>query len=1424
MLLVEAWSRLTRPSLEGVRSIGGGTVANKLPIGVSKDLPKGTVTFLFTDIEGSTQLLQSLGEQYITLLTSHHELLRAVFSKWNGREVDTEGDAFFVSFPRATEAVAAAAEAQRAFAEHTWPQGAVVRVRMGLHTGEPWLVEEGYMGMDVHRAARIGHVGHGGQVLLSETTTSLVLDELPDGVSLLDLGRHRLKDMRRPEHIRQLVIEGLPSEFPPLKSLEVIAPTPAASKVTPDRETRQVGPSPYRGLAAFRETDADLFFGREEFTEQLAQAVQVRGLVAVIVGPSGSGKSSAVFAGLLPQLRDDENWLIVETRPGSQPFFALAGALLPLLEQGLSETEQLIETKRLAQAIRAGDLSLFQVVNRALERHAQAQRMLLVIDQFEELFTLQPDPESQRLYLDELLFAAEAAAAYRRSPLALLLTLRADFMGQALTHRPFADSLQEGSLILGPMNRQELQEVIEKPAALQGAAYETGLVQRILDDVGHEPGNLPLLEFALTLLWERLESGWMTHAAYDEIGRVDGALARYAEEIYQELDLEEKEGAQRLFVQMVQPGEGTEDTRRVARQTELAAEQWALVQYLADRRLVVTGRDQGGEETAEVVHEALIRGWERLRCWMGEDRAFRSWQEGLRIALRGWEASDRDEGALLRGAPLAMAESWLAERESELSTTEKDFIQAGIDLRGARQAARDRRRRLTIGGLAVGLLIAIALAIFALNAQRVAQREADVNHSLVLSASAQDAQENGEVDLALALALEAVNMDEPPPEAKRALSAITLGPGTRAVLAGHYNSVREVALSPDGNTALSASCAKLNSNDGCSQGELVLWDLKTGSDLRRFDGHSDWINAVSFSPDGKSALSGSGDGELILWDVETGLKIRRFEGHTSGVNSITFSPDGQTALSGSDDTTLILWDVETGLKIRRFEGHTGGVNSVAFSPDGQTALSGSDDTTLILWDVPSGVEIRRFEGHINFVTDLAFNHDGLTMLSGGDNSLRMWDLETGEEIRRQSFGSTVDWLEISPDGRTLLIGGIGPDIRIWDVERWQEVQTLLADRQSELNLVASAAISLDGLQAFSGYSDGGLRLWNLGGQAGLRRFETDGTPLFAVAITPDGDRLLTGDAKETSIIWDVQSGEALRRLEDNASVVPPNGVALSLDGKYALVGSGDAFGGTNAMSLILWDAETSEEIRRFEGHRSIIRSVALSPDGRMALSGSQGDYGNDLFLWDVETGEQIRRIDTDDDITSIAFSADGSLALTGSVFASNLTLWDVATGQQIRRFEGPVDLVFDVAFGPDEKSVLSASGDGSVTLWDVETGEVIRRYLGHDSWVWSLDLSPDGRYVISGDEDGGVILWDFETGEELRRFKGHTALVPGVIFGPDGQNAFSVGMDGELIEWQISDMPVRELIDWGHANRYVHDLTCEERDKYRVEPLCEVGE
>lgn len=444
---------------------------------------------------------------------------------------------------------------------------------------------------------------------------------------------------------------------------------------------------PYRGLFAFREQDSKFFFGRETFTAQLVAAVQRQQLVAVI-GSSGSGKSSVVFAGFVPQLRQQGDWLINSFRPGERPFRNLAATLVPLLETQMSETDQLAEINKLAKTLRLGDVALQDVVTRILEKNLST-RLLLVADQFEELYTLCRDAEERQVFLKRLLEAVNHTLNFT-----LVLSLRADFLGYALSYRSFADALQNADVKLGPMNRQELQDAIAKPAQLLGVRVESGLTERILEAVEKEPGNLPLLEFALTLLWARQRNGQLTHQAYEDIGGIEKALAGYAEAVYSRLSEVDRQVAQRVFVQLVCPGEGTEDTRRLATRNEVGEDKWDLVRRLANARLVVTGWDEGaGEETVEIVHEALIREWGRLCGWMQSARSFRTWQQRLRGAMRQWEATGKDDGALLRGFLLDEAEDWQQKRLDELSQAERVFIQLSRALRDQEKEERERRRQ-----------------------------------------------------------------------------------------------------------------------------------------------------------------------------------------------------------------------------------------------------------------------------------------------------------------------------------------------------------------------------------------------------------------------------------------------------------------------------------------------------------------------------------------------------------------------------------------------------------------------------------------------------------------------------------------------------------------------------------------------------------
>ena len=530
------------------------------------------------------------------------------------------------------------------------------------------------------------------------------------------------------------------------------------------------------------------------------------------------------------------------------------------------------------------------------------------------------------------------------------------------------------------------------------------MIPRILDDVGEEPGNLPLLEFALSLLWERLDQGWLTHDAYDEIGRVDGALARYAEEVYDSLAPEHQLAAQRIFIQLVQPGEGTEDTRRVARRSELGEGNWPLVQHLADKRLVVTGRDAAGQETVEVVHEALIRSWERLRGSIEEDRAFRVWQEGLRAAMRQWQASDQDEGGLLRGAPLVTAEMWSDERGSELSLAEWDFINTSIVFRASEVQHRERRRRWIMAGLATGLVVSLILLAVAFNQSNIARQEVQARATAQAEAeAAEEAAEAAEHDAliqasiglasqvelelqggaperAVPLALEALENYPYTWQAERALS--------QAVFANHLRLIFEhpdanfATWTPDGHRIVTAG-----------SGIAMIWDADSGellSTMHHEGADSAWMSA-SLSPDGdRLVTTNDEDGWIRVWDVTIGELKLSLNGHEGGVESVAWSPDGNRILSTSLDPTARIWDSNTGEEIVVFTGHDAEVttcnqrctpDSPAWSPDGTRVVTADYAGEIFIWDPASGEELLHLDGHTDWVNTAIWSPDGTKLLS-----------------------------------------------------------------------------------------------------------------------------------------------------------------------------------------------------------------------------------------------------------------------------------------------------------------------------------------------------------------------------------------------------------------------------------------------------------
>jgi KaiC/GvpD/RAD55 family RecA-like ATPase len=479
-------------------------------------------------------------------------------------------------------------------------------------------------------------------------------------------------------------------------------------------------PCPYRGLEPFEAEHAEFYFGRGPMLERLLTKMGETSFIAV-VGPSGCGKSSLVRAGLVTALRDgalpgSQNWAIRIFCPGRDPLWALVVPLVALLEPESSEVDRLADARRLAQYLRERTLSMTEVVARLREVHTDLSRVLLVADQFEELYTECDNESIRQAFVSALLAAAESEWV------TVVLTLRADFYGRILEDRSLARRVDGGLVNVLPMSEDERRAAIEGPALATGRAFEPGLVERILQDVANAPGGLPLLEFALTGLWARQTAeGQMTHSACRAIGEVQGAVARRAEAVY--TDLREKYGGEtvrRIFLRLLHYREGTEETRRRATLQSLVTprtpyqEVSSVVGALTDARLLVTGRNEAtGTVTVEVAHEAVIQGWARLRHWLSDDRAFGLWRERLAVTQQAWEDTKHDEGTLLRGALLAETERWLAERGDDLNEAERIFIEDSLALRERERAARKREGVLlgVAGGLFGGALGGLVGAI-----------------------------------------------------------------------------------------------------------------------------------------------------------------------------------------------------------------------------------------------------------------------------------------------------------------------------------------------------------------------------------------------------------------------------------------------------------------------------------------------------------------------------------------------------------------------------------------------------------------------------------------------------------------------------------------------------------------------------------------
>jgi len=437
-------------------------------------------------------------------------------------------------------------------------------------------------------------------------------------------------------------------------------------------------------------------------------------------------------------------------------------------------------------------------------------------------------------------------------------------------------------------------------------------------------------------------------------------------------------------------------------------------------------------------------------------------------------------------------------------------------------------------------------------------------------------------------------------------------------LAGHWQ-VDSVAVTADGRLALAAA-----------RGEVKVWDLTTGQELRTLRGHSEWVNSVAVSADGRLALSGSRDGKVKVWDLTSGQELRPLAGHAGEVNSVAVSADGRLALSGSRDGKVKVWDLTSGQELRPLAGHAGEVNSVAVSADGRLALSGSEDGTVKVWDLTSGQEVRPLAGHAGEVNSVAVSADGRLALSGSRETVKVWDLTSGRELRPLAgHADLVSSVAVSADGRLALSGSRDGAVKVWDLTSGQELRPLAGHSE----WVNSVAVSADGRLALSGSRDETVRVWDLTSGQELRPLAGHAGEVNSVAVSADGRLALSGSRDETVKVWDVQTGQELRSLAAHWQVFS---VAVSADGRLALAAARG--------KVKVWDLTSGQELRTLAGHADLVSSVAVSADGRLALSGS---HDCTVKVWDLETGQCLATLPFEDPLQSLALAPDGATVVVG---------------------------------------------------------------------------------------------------------------------------------------------------------------------------------
>ncbi|MGW5675439.1 nSTAND1 domain-containing NTPase [Streptomyces sp. NPDC003860] len=1108
--------------------------------------------------------------------------------------------------------------------------------------------------------------------------------------------------------------------------------------------------APYRGLARFEPDDRGLFFGRDELVAELLHLLSAHRFV-MLTGASGSGKSSLLRAGLIPRLRTGRGAAGVQCTgikiltPGAQPFATHA---------------------------------------RTVSRRADGDT-LVVVDQFEEVFTLCRDPAERARFIHLLSTARDPARGLR-----VVVAVRADFYGHCTEHAPLVEALRTAHLLVGPMAPADLRQAIVGPARAAGLIVERELTARIVEQAAGEPGALPLMSHALLEVWRRRRGRTLTLAAYEAIGGVHGAIADTAEHTYSSLSADESVHARRMLLRLITPGQGAQDTRRPAPRTELAAvesqEATTVLERLAHARLVTLDGD-----TADLAHEALITAWPRLRTWIDEERVRLVTHRRLTADADAWAELDRDASALYRGTRLATAREAFPDPYQGLTAVERDFLAASVTAEEDEDDARARttsRLRRSTAALAVLLVLAVLAGTVALrqshtsNEQRdkalTAQRTA-LSHQL---AARSDEQLIGNPALASLLALHAYRAS-PTREARASLlraadiplrttHRIPVGLVLKASFSPDLRTVAyvdgesrallhdlklkrsvpvgasaedavDVAFNPDGG---SVAIAYLN-------GAVRIHDAKSGRLRTTLDEGQGPVTVLTFSRDGRQLATTSADATIRVWDVGTGHTQHVFNTYkkrnpppSEQFQALDFSPDGRTLVSGGRD--VLLWDLMTGrsrvyIPKPQFPYPVPEEKYYAravFGFDGSELAVAQHDGMVTLRDSRnSGGIIASLSGHVSLVKRLVFSRDGATLVTADDDTLRIWDARSqGPRVTLTGYTRGVNAIAFSADNRSMVTMTQDGTVREWETGDLN-THTL----KGHTSAVSALSFSADGRTLVTAGHDATVRTWGL--PEGRRAVTLTGIRRV-VALSPDGRTLVTADRDGTVRLRDAGTGALRRTLPGTAPGV--NSLVFTSDGSTLAALANNR--------IHLWDVDQGRRHRILTGPvDGAIETMTPHPSGSALVTrGSKGT----LRIWDVRTGEVLRTLPLPGYEHSPTFTPDGRTLATIDYTSTNrepdsprvnyLRLRDPETGALRRTLTLNTHAVIEsMAFHPDGKTLATGGKDGTARIWDVETGAV-RRTFSDVSFVNHVAFSPDRTTLATTSFSGVVRLWSVDLPDE----------------------------------------------------------------------------